>query len=134
MPVQVQHFACTVPPGTPVASPVTIPTELGIFQVTFIEVNVPSGFNGQVGFYIASSGQQVLPFRSGATPNWLILNDTEKHWDLEDQPDSGDWAIVAYNTGNFPHTLYVTFGVNPVALDTTITLAPISDIQAAGNG
>jgi hypothetical protein len=89
--------------------------QLGQFHVDWIEVEVPDGPNGQVGFYLASSNQQVIPFRAGATPLWIVSNGRVFHWDLVGQATSGDWQLVAYNTGAFPHTLAVHFGVTPTS-------------------
>lgn len=112
---QVQHFPCTIPRLTPKATPVTVPMQLGEFRVDWVEVDIPAGFNSQVGFFIASSGVQVIPFRSGVTPIWLVLNNTSKHWDLTDHPTSGDWSLVGYNLGNFPHTVKVSWGLTNLA-------------------
>lgn len=111
--VLVQQFAVVVPASTPVANPQVTQAQLpGIYVVEWIELKVPPGPRGEVGFYIASSLTQIVPFRTGATANWLILDNDEIHWDMTDQPDSGDWQIVAYNTGNYDHTLWVRFGLN----------------------
>lgn len=128
---QVQHFSCTIPRLTAVASPVTIEMQLGEWTVDWVEVDVPAGFNGQVGFYIASSGVQYIPFRSGASPLWLILNDTSKHWDLTNHPTSGDWSLVGYNTGNYPHTVKVSWGVSdvPAPAAAPITLIPAANLS-----
>lgn len=111
MTVQVQHFPITVPVGTAIATPQVAQMQLGVFQVDWVEVEVPDGVNGVVGFYVASSGQQVVPFRAGANPIWVITNNAVKHWDLIDAPTSGDWQLVAYNLGGYAHLLQVTFGV-----------------------
>lgn len=108
---QIQHFSAIIPPNTPIATPVSVPMQLGIWAVEWIEIEIPDGPNGQVGFYLASSGQQLIPFRIGNVPNWLITNDTLRHWDMTNLPNSGDWSLVGYNLGNFPHNIQVTFGL-----------------------
>jgi hypothetical protein len=124
MALQVQHFPITINPGSTPAAPVTNQLQLGVFQVDWIEVETPNGVNGVVGFYVASSGQQIVPFRSGATPIWVVTNNSVKHWDLVDAPTSGDYQLVAYNQGGYPHLLQVTFGVEL----TGATVAGVSNI------
>lgn len=111
MSLQVQHFPVTIPTGVAIATPQVTQLQLGVFQVDWVEVEVPAGVNGVVGFYVASSGQQVVPFRKGSAPIWVRTTDTIKHWDLVEAPTSGDWQLVAYNIGGYPHLLQVTFGV-----------------------
>ena len=129
MAVQVQHFDCLIPAGTAIAAPVTVAMQLGVFTVRWVELDIPSGLTGAVGFYLAASSVQVLPFAKGPTANWLILNDTDKHWDLEDQPDSGDWALVGYNLGRFDHNIYVTWGLDPVDRPGSQLLLPLSALN-----
>ena len=114
MTIQVQHFAHTIPNTATTASPYVGQMQLGVFKVDWVEVGVPDGVNGVVGFYIASSHVQVVPFPPGSSTVWVVSNDRVFHWDLTDQPDSGDWQFYAYNTGGYSHTLTVTWGVELV--------------------
>lgn len=132
MVTQVRSFPCTVPAGTPIAAPATFQLQLGVFEVATLEVHVPPGPNGLVGFYIASSHNPVLPAPNGG-PVWLVANDRVYAWTLTGQPDSGDWQLVAYNLGNFPHTLTVTWGLSLTGGGTTASLPdPISDAALTG--
>lgn len=105
------HFPCTFPALTPVASPVTVQCQLGVCTVDRIRWRMPPGPNGTVGFYIASSLNQVIPATTGQVPNWIIANNEWDVIELDDLPDSGDWQVVGYNTGAKAHTLQVTFSV-----------------------
>lgn len=111
---QVQQFACTVPIGTPISAPVTIEMQLGVFTVDWVDIDVPPGPSGALGFYLASSNVQIIPFTEGGTFNWMIPDDLHKQWDLTGYPTSGDWQFVGYNLGAFAHTVYLAFGVDPV--------------------
>lgn len=113
MVAQVQTFACLIPAGTPASSPAVIPTPLGQFEVNWVEWEVPAGANGVVGFYLATLGQQVIPFRVGNAPIWIVSNNTHRHWDLDGQMTSGAWELVGYNTGNFNHTVTLHYGLTP---------------------
>lgn len=111
MAVQVFHFPIVVAtgstPGSPQVTQMTMPDRV----VSWIEVDVPPGPKGSVGFYIASSHSQVVPF-TASPPLYRVADDRQFHWDLTGQATTGDWQLVAYNLGNFPHTLRVDFGVD----------------------
>lgn len=109
--IKTYTFQPTIPAGTPLVSPVTLAMQFPIYQVDRIEIKVPHGPNGNMGFYIALSGTQVIPYVPG---NWLILDDDNLSWDFSDLPNSGAWELVGYNTGFYPHTVYVRFFVEPV--------------------
>lgn len=129
MAIQLRHFACLIPKGTAIASPVTIDNSFPAYGVQWIEWDMPDGPDGHVGFYFASKGQQIIPFALGNAPNYFVTNATFRHWDLEDQPTSGSWQVVAYNTGTYDHTLYVTYGlVQAVGLRSTA----LPDVIASG--
>ena len=108
----VRTFACTVPAGTPEATPVSIPCDTGPYRVNWVSYRVPPGPYGEVGFVIGNSGVPVLPDLSG---QWIITNDDSERWDVVGQPDLGGWELIGYNTGSYDHTVYLTFGlsVNP---------------------
>jgi hypothetical protein len=114
MAIQVQHHDCVIPAGTPIAAPAVIPMQLGVFVIDWIELKARPGSLGTVGFYLASSGQQVIPFNVGAVPNWFVWDDTEVHWEMSGLPTSGDWSLVGYNLGRFAHTIDVRFGLDLV--------------------
>lgn len=105
--IQVQQFIATIPAGTAIATPVTVQMQLTVFQVDAVHIRVPKGHNGQTGFFIASSGQQIIPFRAGNVPVWINANDETFRWDLAELPQSGDYQLVGYNLGNFDHTFHV---------------------------
>lgn len=110
MAIEVRHFPVVVPPGSTPSGPLTTSMTFPDRVVAWIEVHVPPGPKGQVGFFIASSRAQVVPYT--ATPPLFVVADNRVfRWDLTAQPTSGDWQLVAYNTGNFPHTLRVDFGL-----------------------
>jgi hypothetical protein len=124
MSLQVQHFPISIPASTPVTTPQVSQMQLGTFTVDWVEVETPDGANGDVGFYIAASNQQYLPFRTGAAPIWVRSNNSVKHWDATDWPTSGDWQLYAYNLGGFPHLLQVTWAVS-LTDDTVTTLSAL---------
>lgn len=103
---EVYRFSVTVPAGTPQNGPQTTPLPMPPRVVNRVEVSVPPGPHGLVGFQLASGGLQIIPVNSGQflTPDGKTLA-----WDLEGQIDSGAWQLIAYNTGIFNHTLEIVF-------------------------
>lgn len=106
MATQVYQFAPVIPAGTPISAPVTINLTMPARIVRTIEVRVPPGPSGVMGFAFAAAGQSVIPTNAGG---WVVTDDELLSWDLDEQLQSGAWQIKGYNTGTFPHTVYVRF-------------------------
>jgi len=121
MSVQYRTFAVTIPAGTPKASPVTVDMSFPPFAVDNITVRVPPGPLGQVGYQIASSGQQVIPWNAGA---FEVDNDVTLTYPTTNFPDSGSWQLIGYNTGVFDHTLSVRFALTPPTVATPTLAVP----------
>ena len=103
---EVQAFQVVSPFGTVPASgffrPLTMPARI----VERLEVRVPPGPRGEVGFSIGAAGTPILPVQLGT----FIVTDNEIiDWPLENQIDSGGWSLFGYNTGRFDHTIYIRF-------------------------
>lgn len=113
---EVRRFGVTIPAGTTKASGFTADLSFPQRVVRRIEIRVPPGPKGEVGFRLGAAGVQVIPSEAGA---YVITDDELIPWDLEGLWDSGSWTLFAYNTGRYPHTLEFRFlvdlvgGVNP---------------------
>lgn len=109
MAAEVHKFSVTVAAGTPINAPsltsMTFPPRI----VREIEILVPPGPRGNVGFQIAQAGAQVFPSEPG---EFFITDDEQIAWPVEGANTSGAWQLRAYNTGTFPHTLEVRFLVD----------------------
>jgi hypothetical protein len=134
MSYQYRTFAVTIPAGTPIAAPVTRDISFPPFHVDYVEVIIPPGPLGQMGFRIASSRTQWVPWNPGS---WIIANDVTKVFNAEGWPDSGDWQIIGYNTGVFDHGIEVTFALDPIgvgeaalAVPNVIDLSTVAPIEA----
>lgn len=103
---ELRAFNVTVPAGTLQSAPATTDVSTPARIVRRIDVTVPPGPRGELGFYLANSNTQVIPFNAG---QWIVANDEHMTWDLTDYVDSGSWQVVAYNTGFYPHTLQLRF-------------------------
>lgn len=99
-------FDVTIPAGTPVAAPLVTSTAFNPMTVDRIEWLFPPGCNGVVGIKVGARSVQVLPGTAGA---WIIRSGDSSGHNLADLPDMGDWSIIGYNTGSFPHTIHVVF-------------------------
>jgi hypothetical protein len=60
------------------------------------------------------SGVSVIPVNG---TQWIIHDGDSTTSELARLPDSGDWQIAGYNTGNFVHTIYVTFYAEVLRID-----------------
>lgn len=129
MPRTLQRFTVTVPAGTPKATPTTIALAVGMATVDRIRWRVPPGPRGNLGWYLAMGGVQVLPQGPG---NYVIADDESDYWDLAPLPDEGDWELIGYNTGSFDHAVYLDFFTTPVTVTPTpaTTPAPLSAISS----
>lgn len=117
---QVYDFALTLPTGTSKSSlsPVQDMTMPRLI-VRRIHLRIPPGPRGEVGFYIGAAANQVLP----ATPGSFVITDNaELDWEIENKIDTGSWEFVGYNTGSYAHTIYVRFFGDPVASVSGLTL------------
>lgn len=109
---EVHQFAITVPAGTPKTSPVTTPMVMPAREVRRVEITVPPGPGGYVGFAIGAAGTIIIPANAG---QWIVTDDEKIGWDLDGAHNSGSWSFVAYNTGRDDHTIYVRFLVDLAA-------------------
>lgn len=106
MAAEVREFAVTTPAGTPQVAPLLTSLAFPPREVTRIEVKVPPGPAGVLGFRIGSGGIPIIPTNPGA---WVITDNEVIGWNLTGQITSGAWQAISYNTGSLPHTIYVRF-------------------------
>lgn len=107
---QVYQFTATIPAGTAPSSPYVLEMPMPTLEVAWVEWEVPPGARGNVGFWIGSKGQQIIPFAS-TTPNWIVTDGRSAHWDMGGLPDSGSWELQGYNNGVNAHSVTVRFGL-----------------------
>ena len=128
MSYEVREFQVTVPAGTTQAAPQVTALTMPARVIDRVRVRVPPGPRGTVGWALGSGGQPVLPWNAGA---WIVADDEHIDWALQGQIDSGAWQLIAYNTGTYAHTLYITFLVDPPQLVSGIAPAPTMPLSAA---
>lgn len=99
-------FDNLIPAGTALAAPVTFNMVMPPGIVDTIQVRIPPGPNGTMGFSIGAAGQPVIPVNAG---QWIVASDQFFTWDLTHQIESGAWQMLGYNTGIYDHTVYIEF-------------------------
>lgn len=129
---QIREFAVTIPAGTAQANPQLTDLAMPPMTVLEIDIRVPPGPRGQMGFALWASGSTVIPEQQG---QFVVADDDYITWPLVDQISSGAWQLAGYNTGDYDHTVYVTFRLEPVATDAgsaQITPIPTATLTSGG--
>jgi hypothetical protein len=127
MATEVWQFTATVPAGTPSSAPYVKAFTMPRRIVDTIQIVVPAGPSGLVGFAVTASGLTVIPYNSDP---WIITSGENITWPVEEQIDSGAWGVRAYNTGTLDHSIYFRFLVRPVtnALGMKPAMIPEGDL------
>ncbi len=128
---RVERFTVTVPAGTTQAAPQVSTLDMLPGVVTTIEIDVPPGPSGLVGFAIFHSGVQVIPFKLGT---FLVFDDVHKAWNLSNFPTGDKWSVRAYNTDVDSHQLMFTFLLDEFgskARSSTVEILPQQSDQPA---
>ncbi len=103
---QIRSFTVTIPANTPETALYSADISFPPMVVTEIDIRVPPGPRGKMGFAIGSAGQPVLPYEAG---QFIVADDEKIAWPLAGLWDSGSWQLFGYNTGVYDHSVYVTF-------------------------
>lgn len=125
---RVEWFQVTIPAGTPQSAPVTIPCVFQQGEVVEIDIKVPPGPSGSLGFFIAAGGSQYVPRTSGS----FVMPDNDFiRWPLSNAINSGSWAVTGFNTGLYNHTIQVSFQINEIDQSATTGTQPTGASSAA---
>lgn len=120
---RLEWFGITVPPATPIASPVTVPMVFLQGEVVEIDVKILDGPCGTVGFFITAGGSQYVPRTQG---NYIVPNDDYFTWPMQNAINSGSWGLTAYNLDSWPHLIQVAFQVNEIGTPSAVAAANAS--------
>lgn len=121
MAVEVHQFTVVIPANTPKATLAVVKMKLNLFDIESIDIEVPPGPSGLMGFYLALSGQQWIPWEMG---EFLIWDDRAANWPLTEQPTSYGWEVHGYNLDVYDHSIVVRFHVNLVSVATPQIVPP----------
>lgn len=108
---RVEAPVVTVAAGVSSLAPVTTSLTWQPGRVTRIEVRVPPGPSGLVGFAIGHSGQVIIPRTSG---QWIITDDESLSWDVAEYPSGSKWFVRAFNADIYAHSLYFRFHLDEI--------------------
>lgn len=111
MATSVTQVDATIPAGTIPPAVFTVDLGLAPSTVDAVRWRVPPGPRGVMGWALAMGGVQIVPDDAGS---FIIADDEEDTWQIENLPDSGAWECIGYNTGTFDHTVYFSFFTTPV--------------------
>lgn len=122
MTTEIRDFTVTIPAGTLQSAGFTAPLSFPARIVTQINVRVPPGPRGEVGFAIGTGGLNVLPYGQGT---FIVTDNEDLEYQLTDTIQSGAWQLLAYNTGAYDHTLRIYFFCDVVTPAAGGSSAPI---------
>lgn len=103
---EIRHFQVLIPHGTAKTAGFSADMSFPPRFVSGIQIRVPPGPRGEVGFAIGSAGQAIIPYQQG---QYIVTDDEIIDWALEGYVQSGSWTLFGYNTGQYDHTIYITF-------------------------
>jgi len=109
---RVELFTVTIAANTAIAAFTTTATRFDPGEVEGIEILVPPGPSGLVGFGIMHGNGSVFPREDS---KWIIADNEVLKWPVQDGPTAGAWAVRAYNLDVFAHSLYFRYLVHEVA-------------------
>lgn len=103
----------SVPAGTLPSAPFTGNLPFDNWEIEAIDLEVPAGPAGCLGFRLANNGVAWLPHSPG---EWLIWDDRTERFPVDGYPTASGWQITAYNLGEYAHNVVARFHVNPIAV------------------
>lgn len=109
---RVLKHTTTIPAGTPVDDPWTEDLGFDDWVVERIDLIVPPGPWGTMGFYLANNSQPWVPRSAG---EWLVFDDHKLEVTPTGYPIGTGWQIVGYNLGRYDHDVIALFHVNPIS-------------------
>lgn len=121
MAYRILPFVATIPAGTPETGPVTVDLDLDNWVTEALDLEVPPGPTGLMGFQVYNNGVAWIPYGTG---EWLVWDDVKERYQLSAQPDASGWQVVGYNTGTYDHAVILRFHVNPVVNAQTVPMVP----------
>lgn len=119
---RVEVKAATFAAGTLASAPSTVALSWLPGVVRRVEIVVPPGPSGVMGFQILHSAQRIIPFGDDI---WIVTDDEPLGWDLSGYPTGDAWAIRGYNTGLFDHTVYMRWFLDEIPSQPQSGLVPL---------
>lgn len=119
---RIEPFEVTVSTGTTKTAfqRTNLPMQQG--RVDLIQIRVPPGPSGLVGFRIAHSGQSVIPYTG---ERWFTTDNDKLDWVTEDYPQGNAWQLWAYNLDVYSHIINVWMHVTDLGQQQVVIVNPI---------
>lgn len=130
--VQAYPFDITLQPGSTAAAPVT--TAIGVADIWCysVQIEVPKGPAGVMGFFLTYANTQIVPWSQ--SKHYLVVDDFDHTFPVNAELGKG-LAMVGYNTGYWPHTVYFRFlGVPIAAYSAAQPQAPVAPVDLSALG
>lgn len=128
MATRIEPFTVTIPASTAQDAFQKTALSFNPGRVDQIDVRVPPGPSGLMGFRVAHSGQAVLPFTG---ERWFVMDDDKAEWHLESFPTGDAWELWAYNTDIYPHDVHIWFYVTELGRTIAPIITPVAIAQIA---
>jgi hypothetical protein len=121
---EIRAYTCVVPAGTTPAAPAVFPMVFPPREVHTLQVIVPPGPSGLVGWHVLVANALVIPYQSDT---WVVTAAENITWPLDHMPNSGSWSVEAYNTGAVDHSITFRWLLGYITPDTPARSAMIDD-------
>ena len=119
---RVLQHTTVIPAGTTQAAPHIEQLGFHDWDVERIDLTVPPGPAGAMGFYLANNGMPWVPRSAG---EWLVWDDRQMTVDPTGYPTGTGWQIYGYNQGAYDHVVIALFHVNPVVSQAETAAVPL---------
>lgn len=126
MSVEIRSYTLAIPAGTPSTDPFQLDCSFPVRVVDGLQIIVPPGPSGVVGWRVLNSGVQLIPY---ASDPWIITAGEIITWPLTNQITSGSWQVEGYNTGTVEHSVYFRFLLSLVSPQAPAVPAMIDETQ-----
>lgn len=105
---EVRAFEVLCPPGVTSDDPQITNLNMPVRTALSIRVRVPPGPLSAMGFQLGMANTPIIPFNDDT---FVIADNETFEWDNQGWPNSGAWQVFMFNTGQYPHTVYIYFTV-----------------------
>ena len=124
---EIRQNTVKVPAGTSIASAVTTDLTFPPREVDAVEILIPPGANGDVGFALLNSNVRVIPYGSD---KFIIASGEVINWPLAGFINSGSWQLQAYNLGTNDHSIYVRWLLSYITAPTGAAGAVVASVDS----
>lgn len=119
---EIRHSSVTVTAGTLKAAPQETDVSFPGGDVERLDIFIPAGNAGLLGFQISYAHTPVIPYNVG---EFIVGEDERLRFDMERYGDSGSWQVRAYNLDVWDHILFIVFHLKIVRQQFVIIGGPV---------